>query len=55
MSIGSERQVGPYKLLSPISAGAMGEVEKAKDTRLERTLAIKVLPERFSRLVPSER
>ena len=37
--------LGPYEILSPIGAGGMGEVDKARDTRLDRTVAIKVLPE----------
>ncbi len=35
--------LGPYEILSPIGAGGMGEVYKATDTRLDRTVAIKVL------------
>jgi serine/threonine protein kinase len=42
LTIGS--RLGPYEVLAPIGAGGMGEVYRARDTRLDRTLAIKVLP-----------
>jgi serine/threonine protein kinase len=38
-------RLGPYEILSPLGAGGMREVYRAKDTRLERDVAIKVLPE----------
>src|ERR1051325_549272 len=41
-------KLGPYEILSAIGAGGMGEVYKARDTRLNRTFAIKVLPSHFS-------
>ncbi len=44
MSLPPGRRLGPYEILSPIGAGGMGEVLKAKDTRLQRTVAVKVLP-----------
>ena len=44
MTLEAGKKLGPYEILSPIGAGGMGEVYKAKDTRLDRTVAIKVLP-----------
>jgi Tol biopolymer transport system component len=41
-------RLGPYEILSPLGAGGMGEVYRARDTRLERIVAIKVLSDRLS-------
>ncbi|HEY3122792.1 MAG TPA: protein kinase, partial [Thermoanaerobaculia bacterium] len=41
-------RLGPYEVLSALGAGGMGEVYKARDTRLERTVAVKVLPQHLS-------
>ena len=45
MPLEAGKVLGPYEILSPIGAGGMGEVYRARDTRLERIVAIKVLPE----------
>ncbi|MEP6802721.1 MAG: serine/threonine-protein kinase, partial [Acidobacteriota bacterium] len=49
MSLPQGSRLGPYEILAPLGAGGMGEVYRARDTRLERTVAIKVLPERLWR------
>jgi eukaryotic-like serine/threonine-protein kinase len=48
MTLTSGTRLGPYEILSPLGAGGMGEVYRAKDTRLDRTVAIKVLPSHLS-------
>src|SRR5579863_4371557 len=48
MAIVSGTKLGPYEIQGPLGAGGMGEVYRAKDTRLDRTVAIKVLPPHLS-------
>jgi serine/threonine protein kinase len=43
MSLTAGERVGPYEILAPIGKGGMGEVYRARDTRLGRTVAIKIL------------
>ena len=48
MTLAAGTRLGPYEILAPIGAGGMGEVYRAKDTRLGRDVAVKVLPEHMS-------
>jgi hypothetical protein len=48
MALPSGTKLGPYEVLGPLGAGGMGEVYRARDTRLERDVAIKVLPGHLS-------
>jgi eukaryotic-like serine/threonine-protein kinase len=48
MSLTTGTKLGPYEIQSPLGAGGMGEVYRALDTRLQRTVAIKVLPSHLS-------
>jgi len=48
MPLESGRKLGPYEIVEPIGKGGMGEVYRARDTRLDRTVAIKVLPEQLA-------
>ena len=44
MALASGMKLGPYEIQSPLGAGGMGEVYRAKDARLDRIVAIKILP-----------
>src|SRR5229473_2626731 len=48
MPLSSGKMLGPYEIQSPLGAGGMGEVYRARDSRLARIVAIKVLPEHLS-------
>ena len=48
MALLTGSRLGPYEILAPLGAGGMGEVYRAHDTRLEREVAVKVLPERLA-------
>src|SRR6204780_1194766 len=48
MALNSGTKLGPYEIQSPLGAGGMGEVYRGKDTRLDRTVAVKILPSHLS-------
>ena len=48
MSLAAGSKLGPYEIVAPLGAGGMGEVYRARDTRLDRMVAIKILPEHIS-------
>src|SRR5207249_2508579 len=48
MTLAATTRLGPYEILAQLGAGGMGEVYRARDTRLDREVAIKVLPQQFA-------
>ncbi|HET7452229.1 MAG TPA: serine/threonine-protein kinase, partial [Thermoanaerobaculia bacterium] len=48
MTLAAGTRLGPYEVISPLGAGGMGEVYKARDSRLGREVAVKVLPPDFA-------
>ena len=55
MPLQAVEKLGPYEILAPIGKGGMGEVYRARDTRLQREVAVKVLPQSFATEAARER
>jgi eukaryotic-like serine/threonine-protein kinase len=53
MPLTAGAKLGPFEILAPIGAGGMGEVYRARDTRLDRTVAIKILPDHLYAAAPA--
>src|SRR4030081_609614 len=48
MPLAAGTRLGPYEIVAPAGSGGMGEVYRGRDTRLDRTVALKILPAQFS-------
>src|SRR5215470_11477628 len=55
MAISAGDKLGPYEILSPLGKGGMGEVYRARDSRLHRDVAVKILPQAFQTQAARER
>ena len=53
MPLASGSRLGPYEIIAPLGAGGMGEVYRARDARLGRDVAIKIVPEALAGVAPA--